>query len=562
MPIAFNADHSGSHSASPDDSKRSDGSFFYPGVKTLFVKKGQIVRMRPLPARDPRLAKVDPAWKTSYIPFRDVTSKQEDPDVKGPVFTPWAVLLCGYKFCGNSGSTILSPTTLRTLPSLSGQFNAQDTADPLLDIRIMVAREKKTDPAMQAIWDTKVGTGDKTRYLLPQIENRMAMNVVAFDPRTNMPDNEPSVTEFAYGGYKLTKEALDQRPDPGVTPLHPNWPQFVLGDPTDPQYGLVGWTATGKAGQVDTNTLAFSMAKNRPEGVMKYPIDPATPWGRKILESRYDLEDGNTVLKVWTYQEIVDWAVADGRIPYELIQKACGHRANIPASPKRNTTVSSPATTTSVTPTTAAGTGGPALPQPLSGSALTQSPAATPAPADDIPMGPVKKFWASINGQVTEVDSFKLRGLVDGGLDPQTPVMNYDYSGGWSTAAALGFDRKVATPPPPPPAPAVQAPPPPPAPATTDPVQQAQPASPAPTVATAVAATPPPLAPAAATSAPPPPLVAPGVPVITPGATWSAADEARFKVLEGLIMKNNAAPAELSEFVQLNGRRSGTAAAA
>jgi hypothetical protein len=71
------------------------------------------------------------------------------------------------------------------------------------------------------------------------------------------------------------------------------------------------------------------------KGIIKFPIDTSSSEGRDILTNRYNIGDTDEVTYIPTYQEILNYIVEDGNIPYDVIFEACGNYADVPQPSKK-----------------------------------------------------------------------------------------------------------------------------------------------------------------------------------------------------------------------------------
>ena len=307
---------------------------FQKGVKVLYPKSGKTIIGRVLPGRDFNLSVNDSAFLTSTVPYRIDDGKEIDADTKTPGFSNWFQMIVEYNFIGRTKVSFLSPFTLSRL-GIAGA----DTRDPLMEIRAYA----KDAPQWAEVYKKELGVGKNTKPLLPMISTRAIINWLNFDPATRKPEGQ-YILPMSLGAAKALKTSLACPRPAAQNPIGPGkwFDKYLLGDITDPMYGLMGWFAEISAGMNSrTQGLHFSQSGFELQGSMPCPIDPNTEFGRKVLTERYAL-GSSKVLKLLDYQEIVNWAVEDGQIPYELIQEALGNSCAIPPRPAnlQNTTFS------------------------------------------------------------------------------------------------------------------------------------------------------------------------------------------------------------------------------
>ena len=485
---------------------------FQQGVKAVYASAKKNVRCRFLPARDLSLSVNDAAFAGSVVPYRDRASGRIDEDTKSPAFTAWYTMIVEYTMIGNSRTSFLSPITLQRL----GVQNA-DVRDPLNIIR----KYAKDNVRWASLLEAKLGQGKTASELLPKLKFSALTNTLAFDDRNGQPD--VALMKLSFTAFKNFKEKLTA-PRPAAQPALSNdeWAQmFMLGDVTHPLYGLLAIMQQTTVGTIQTCTPHFSQSPYALQGHQQYPIDPNTPFGKDVLEKRYNFFS-DKVLKVLPFQDLVEWVVGDGAIPYELVQEALGNICAIPPRPANApSAISQPGAsptggfapapggfapptggfaqpaqngfTAPPLPAMSAAAGGFAPPSdfaappmsfaPPPSSYGTQPVEATPAqtmwtppppapvtpPPPPAPVTPPPppvvvepKFWVSNNGGVTGLTKSGVLDLMKQGWNG--PVMAENQVGGWKTAADFGLSIQAApTPPPAPTAPVAPTPPPPPA---------------------------------------------------------------------------------------------------
>jgi len=174
----------------------------------------------------------------------------------------------------------------------------------------------------------------------------------------------------------------------GDTQLDANFPQYMLGDVTRPEYSMK-WKAMlrglhSRNGVQDTNIMAFTTATECLDPTIDAIVVP-----KEILDQRVLLHSIDT----WvfpTYQEQVDHMVAHypKEVTREMIQRACGELATVGERPSPASASTQPERGSSMDPAAAiaAVTGGAPVTPPVSmapASTVTQpvTPPAQPAQA-------------------------------------------------------------------------------------------------------------------------------------------------------------------------------------
>ncbi len=291
--------------------------FFHAGVKAKELRVKDIHKLRVLPAFDrAQYRPEDPQFTLSYIPYRD---KHVDPDksTKTEGFTDWFFELQGYTFLGKGQKGFLSPL------NVGGR-------DPILDCYNFV----------------KKSADNSIKHLIARPEEKNKSAIIPL-PRTWAFMNAYLQVENAWDNYLVycsisgfgnLKEKLALRAGRNDHVVSPEWPDYIYGDITHPTQGLLATVAKGSVGtgkqNIETSLFNFSAVAGRLDGAQSFPLDPATPLGQTALKGRYNILDGETVLKVATYEEILNYIVADGVIPYDIIFAACSeHTTSMPPRP-------------------------------------------------------------------------------------------------------------------------------------------------------------------------------------------------------------------------------------
>jgi hypothetical protein len=399
--------------------------FFAQGVNYVIHKDGDSLKGRILPARSPDLSVNDTAWKTSVFPYRDksIIDDQNKDNMGLPVFSRWFVLLKVYRFFGKAGSGFLSPLSLSTL-GVEG-ISADDLADPVLDI--IRACKSSGNEAVKALV-TPVEDAKRKFKTAPLMgpKTMAAMNFFYMDTF----QGKETVGILMSTGMALERlfKTLGQPTVYGKTPRDPLWPEMLFGDVTHPKTGLL---ATFRKLHTDTGSeftgITFSARDNVLDGHTVLPVPD------HAIASRYNLLSSD-VLRIDTYQEIVNRVVADGLVPLEVIKTACGHAANIGASrsmgvPREHEE------------------------QPAASSGDTRSfsaPEASPQssgvsgaegflPKEEKPAAPAFELFLHHNKQTTKVTIAEVQELVNQGLGAQLKVMTRDKTSGWVLPEVLGI---------------------------------------------------------------------------------------------------------------------------
>jgi hypothetical protein len=317
--------------------------FVQSGTKAIQFRATQPGEMRILPSFDYNSHKPDSAeFGTSFTGYRD-SSLKEDYKTRTPGFTSWYFGVIGYTFYGSSRRSFLSPLT-------GGNMNRKGVC-PLNDVYNYCRNNQ--DPQVHSIMEKAEGDMNP-RAQKPRVFGMM--NVYYRDPETGDCENQIGIATQA--SLDLLKRNLAHRAGRGDPVLSEQWSDFLYGDVTDPMTGL---TAFVRETPLDNNPaikfagIHFSSRPGYLDGSKPWAIDPSTDEGKAVLESRYNIQDTDDVTKLASYDDLLQYAVSDGEIPYEAIERACSPYApNGMPSKAVGTVVSSPATTPAQGPEAAA----------------------------------------------------------------------------------------------------------------------------------------------------------------------------------------------------------------
>jgi len=311
---------------------KSTFGLFKAGIDVVWpTTKKPNRRIRILPARDSSLLSSDSAYLNSVAPYRIRGSSFLDEDTKTEAFSNWYQTLLAHKSLGRGQEDFISPNMLAGMPGVP----AAECADPVIDCH-NVARDSGV-PAWHALTERSKSGPDAREQsaVLPYSPRALvAFNSIYSDTPSNYSTWKNSVCVSTPTAHHVLKEALARRTPAGFTPKDPNWPMYLLGDITSLQYGLIAWMQKQQVGTVDAWITKFSTDDYEARDAQPFSI----PEGHSCLTKRFNL-NSSEALNIPTYQEIVDWMVADGAFPRELIAKACSHMANVPAGGAVNQTI-------------------------------------------------------------------------------------------------------------------------------------------------------------------------------------------------------------------------------
>lgn len=393
--------------------------FFHSQIRHAFASGDREIQGRILPAFDTSLSVEDKAYKTSYVAYRDMSAEpsEYDQDTNTPPFTGWFQLFKGYRFVGRSMDSFISPLTLR------GIVPDTDSRCPLFDCYM---KAKKSDnPDWTGLIGNKNASKDE-RGVLPAPSVLAVLNMYLKTEKDGWENAAFTMPQASLIDFKTKLSVLTPRSMP--EPYDPDFPDFLFGDITHPNTGLMvtgAKIALATNAAIKFNGFRIGRSERNLDGVAKRPVTD------DVLARRYDLSS-DSVLKILSYQDIVNLILDDGFLPYDLVAEACSEFADVSESRVKGTPVTQ--TKESRTPSKAAG-------QAAEDKLLSRD---TGARGDT--------YWTVSGGKTVKVAGSEITERVENGEDPKTiKVMHLDKTGGWQTAADMGWKASSEDEAPPPP---------------------------------------------------------------------------------------------------------------
>lgn len=314
------------------DSKPRINMFKVPNLYPTFLSSNKTYTGIILPAFDnATYHPSDPAYKTSWIPYRSRTEVITKGEGKGfGAFTDWFIFLLGYSYYGDGMSTFVSPVTV-------------GEPDPIQEIRKYIYTQKNKGIADYE-YLVERGKARNDVRALPPTSRLMLMNV--YSGAGNAKSKDQSVCNRVLilkeqAANKLFNDLNELRPAAIDRPFDPDWPHFLYGDPTNPERAI------------EVSSVEYSPAQGFPGIALSLGevnmISPGTmnlntrrvQITQDMLMGRYELNDVENVIHIPSYEEIVDLLVAESLIPYNLIKTVCESKYN-GSFPSPNGTVSVP----------------------------------------------------------------------------------------------------------------------------------------------------------------------------------------------------------------------------
>ena len=291
-----------------DSSRTYTHGFFHDGVKSTQFKVSNTYFLRILPAFD--LSKMGtPGFEKSFVPYR---SKElpDDFKTKTPGFTSWFYVVQAYTWYGKGTETFISP--------LSAD-QRRTGVDPIRDIRNYC--ERSDDPQIKAL---TVDKSFKERAPAPMTRLFGLVNILLMTD-VNSKKTENQIGIFTNSAITDLKNKLSMRAGRNDEVISSDWEDYIYGDITHPVEGLaatVRETNPEGADNIRFSGVHFSDKPGRLEGHQKWDLSDTD-----ALENRYNIVDEESVTKIWTYDQILEYVVQDGVIPYNVIEAACAPHA-------------------------------------------------------------------------------------------------------------------------------------------------------------------------------------------------------------------------------------------
>jgi len=301
------------------------GGYFKPGVFGSTPSQKKSFSGRILPMFDYSLSPADLDFQKSFFPYRDVN--KVDLETNQPKFTAWFGVANAYSWFGNKAVSFLSPTTLRFTHGIS---SGPDVLDPIMEIRKFA--KKHEDPAIRALTE-RVENKKDAKVIIPYPQLRYFFNFYGTaGADRNVKNYVLDVSKKAF--EDLCDKLSEWRPSHEKV-LDADWSQYLFGDITNPSNGIVVDTVPIPSNPQPFNGFVFTTGSHKSlKGVRQMPVP------EEALIKRVQFYGDSSAFKILPAQDIVNFLVEDGAIPYELVNEVCSDFCNVPPQPKRNTFVS------------------------------------------------------------------------------------------------------------------------------------------------------------------------------------------------------------------------------
>jgi len=423
------------------------GGYYKPGVYGGTPTQKKIYSGRILPAFDYNLSQADSEFPNSWMPYRNADNI--DTETNQPVLSAFFAVVAAYSWFGNKQVSFLSPSTLRFTQSIS---KGPELIDPVQDLRNFA--KKHEDPAIRALIERPENKKD-AKIIIPYAQRRYVFNFYGTaGVDRNFRNYLVDVSQKAF--EDLAAKLSEWRPAHEQT-IDSNWPNYLYGDITDPNTGVLVETTAIPATPQPFNGFVFTTGSHKSlKGIRQYPVPP------EAMAGRYQLYGDNSAFKIMSVQDIVEFLVEDGAIPYHLIQEVCSNYAHVPPRPG-NTKVfpgashdeedmdsfRPPVSNPFTQPKPAA------PPMPVKSASEEAPPwnTAAVAPPPPLPAPSAQpRFWVSMNGDTADEPrtQAEVQQLINSNPGQVFMLCGTGTNSAWQSPAEAGFVVPVNKPTPPP----------------------------------------------------------------------------------------------------------------
>lgn len=296
------------------------GGYFKSGVYGGTPSQKKMFSGRILPAFNYHMSQADSEFQTSWMPYRNADNI--DPETNQPVLSAFFAVVAAYSWFGNKQVSFLSPSTLRFTHSVS---RGPELIDPVQDIRNFA--KKHEDPAIRALIERPENKKD-AQIIIPYPQRRYVFNF--YGTAGNDRNARNYLIDVSQKGFEDLAGKLSEWRPAHEQILDQKWPNYLYGDITDPSNGVMVDTASIPSNPQPFNGFVFTNGSHKSlKGVRQQPVP------HEALVGRYHLYGDNSAFKIMGAQEIVDFLVEDGAIPYHLIEEVCSNYAHVPARPSK-----------------------------------------------------------------------------------------------------------------------------------------------------------------------------------------------------------------------------------
>ncbi len=292
-----------------------------PGTDIQFNQPsaGKIARGRILPCFDFSLEPSDKAFAESYVPYRDMNDIRPDEHAS---WNQWYFPFEMYNFYGPNHRSFFSP---RVRARLQLTDVASEANDPISRMSYLVAKDPKWTHLGHLAASTYNAPPGTPPSPLCRSRTMALMNFYGVHG-----DKEPQnmVLMIPEGGMAFITTQLNKFRKSSAALRDPKWPDYMFGDVTDPETGLLAWSVLkSMSGDKSSNTLTFSKLDDSAQDAT------ASPVSKEVLGRRHNFFDTDNGIHIPTPQEVLNWVIEDGMVPLEFIKIAVGAYLDVPDAP-------------------------------------------------------------------------------------------------------------------------------------------------------------------------------------------------------------------------------------
>jgi hypothetical protein len=296
-----------------DDPRKDAWKVYMIGKQSVEHKLRGVI----LPSYDYTMSIVDQAFKSS------VGACWTNQPQKGLErhFSPnaFAIPLLMYPFLGPQKEHWLSPANRRNMIG-NDALDPDDAADAFDDLNKWVRRNKSFSQARKDFFLKADKMTDD-----PPIPGRTVRYVALNECRDRETDWHLAVTVFTASAHSYLIEQMRWRHQDATPPRDSKWPQYMLGDPTDPAAALewnVNKVQLDPKDPQETNVLCFTDRREFLD-----PDQKVRKISDAVLAKRFVMSDPDN-WNLPTYEDQVEFMMAnfDAAVTADMIRAACSYR--------------------------------------------------------------------------------------------------------------------------------------------------------------------------------------------------------------------------------------------
>lgn len=388
-----------------------------------------------LPAFNDEVSPSDSSYASSIMPFSTAKSGYE------PEFSSWFLPVALYTGYGNPYCSFFSPIQFKELAALDSSIN---TFDPIVACRIFAFTERTknnnsywVDNFIAALPAKEPGGYPIQRFPALGYKKDKGKHLLNVYSKNSKDENGYRNKLLILSDTAMLQLCNDLKVDAPKwlrEPTDPNYPDLLIGDPTNPKQAIMFKSYSKEEGAIKCNCLTFG-AQDKAAGA--YRCEKA-PISEEVLRGRTDLlnlslyyppsaeEIARHVLR--SYPEVAPLLVAacnrkfdiEG-IVEEVVESGAKTKNHIKPENYEKEAPSHDSMPMPPDPMP--------IPMPMPAPSSPE-PAPAPSPA-------TVSYWVTVDGVVMKKTRSEVESLVD--RNPELQIMELDHKGGWVRARDLGF---------------------------------------------------------------------------------------------------------------------------